>query len=193
MELSEFSSSNGLSRPIDHMFALEDWLDGDYRCCMKLKHLKARARNSRMTEMLSLYLRVQDSSGILPDRTFETRLYLDAETRLITETQASMIVGGHHSLKKATYLFMDHVQDDISKQSLESWQKTLSAQPCAVFLRDDLGNVALSVSKLLSIRLILALTIQGCSEIGPAINFSIASRARIAGSQCLRVRVSLSP
>lgn len=191
MELSEFSSPDRLHHPLNCMFATEDWLHRGYRCRMRVMHLKFQ--DPRLTNILSLYFRIRDPYGILLDRTFETRLYLDAETHLSTGNQAYIIVGGHHSLKKATCFFKGYVQDDISKQSLEAWQKTLLEQPCAVFLRDDLGNVSLSVSRLFSPTMVIALMIQGRSEIGPTVYLSIASQARIASLQCLQVGTFLLP
>ena len=185
--LVELSSHGRFYWRGDYMLKNLEWLDGGYLCRMKLNY-----STFQDPEILSLYLRVRDSSGILPDRTLEIRLYFDAERRLSTEHQAYIIVGGHHSLEKNVRFTLGYVRDDIYKQSLETWQKILSEQPCTVFLRDDIGNVALSVSRLLPKRLIVALTIQGCSEIRPAINISPASQARIASLQCSRVRTSLS-
>lgn len=192
-ELSDFLSNHGLHRSLSYILTTEDWLDGGYQCRMRLMHFKSQ--DPRTPSIISLYFRVRDSSGVLSDRTLETRLYHDAEMRLSTGNQAYIVVGGDNMVTKDTGIssILSYVRGEFSKQLLEPWQKTILQQPFTVFLRDGLGNVALSVSKLLFIRLNVALMMQGFGKIRPAINLPIASQARIASSQRLRVRKFLSP
>jgi hypothetical protein len=168
IELSEFSSASELH---PFMQNCEDWMDGDYRCHMRLMHLKSQ--DPKMTGIHSLHLRICDSSGFLPGLTFETRLYHDVETRLNSANQAYIVACGHH--RSDTCLFKINYTCHMYAPLLDSRRKAFLKQPCAAFLRDELGNVVLSVSRLLPMRLTVALMIQGRSKIRRASHLPFAS------------------